>query len=136
MKRLSITLDDDVYEALVALAEREDRAVAAQASRFVKWGVLVPLPGPTSPAAKLQERARAAAPIGGQDAAAGAGVEVRMDGNTLVDPTFASASRPIVSKVGQRRVEAVANCGKGKHPPGQRLGTFCGRCGDSKAWPE
>ncbi len=71
MRRLSISLEDGVYEALVRVSEAEDRPVAAQAARLVRLGV--------APGAGTPDWFRSAAKqaIGGQDAAAGKGVEER-----------------------------------------------------------
>lgn len=72
-------------------------------------------------------------PIGGQDAAAGAGVEARRDVPDLM--AALETSLAAAKAVTHRDRPYPPNCGKGNHPPGSRLGTVCGHCGDEKAWP-
>lgn len=142
--RLVVEVDGVLKDALDRQAEVEDRTVAAVVRRLLREGLpksayatsrggAVDRIGPPSTGI-------AGRPIGGQDAAAGAGVEARRDEHlvetSLVAPADVDSPVRIVSKVGPRRAESVPNCGKGKHPVTRKMGSFCGLCGDQKAWSE
>lgn len=147
-------------ERLKAMAEAEDRPLASVVRRQLT-STLVPnvLPPPrreplTDVADAIGRKEftgdlRTGRPIGGQDAASGAGVEARQEGrdyqsgDAVHGPDAEAMVVDEVAEFGPVQFDKVLShaqrrervrCDPGRHPVGSKIGRACGACGQEDAW--
>ena len=144
--QLNIRVPRELMERLKAMAEAEDRPLASvvrrlltKASEVGRGVVVVDEKGNRAAGQALQVKGRREVPIGGQDAASGAGVEARQEETTIApvrreDEPESAVLAAVKGTTRERPADTVVIGGAAcTHPQAHKLGRLCNAPGCGKA---